>query len=161
MQPSKLDSNFKQSLLTIEDKVAMLEAIGKLKLVQFSTNPEAMATTLATDIPYEVATALSGVLQAETPPSFEEIETWLTKLPVVHLTLAFAPSRRQLQDYQEILQTEGHYETVLLQVSVNPRLLAGVQVEIQGAYRDFSLQTAIDSFVHTPAYQAILSKHLQ
>lgn len=161
MQPSKLDSNLKQFLVTIDDKVAMLQAIAKLKMVQFSTNPDALATTLATEVSYDVATALSTVVNQENPPSFAEIETWLTKLPVVSLTLPFSPTRSQLQAYQEILQTEGKQETILLQIQVRPQLLAGVQVEIAGSYRDYSLQTALDSFVHTPAYQAILTKHLQ
>ncbi|MBP9700569.1 F0F1 ATP synthase subunit delta [Candidatus Woesebacteria bacterium] len=161
MQPSNLDSNLKQFLVTIDDKVAMLEAIAKLKLVQYSTNADALVTALANDVSYDVATALSTVLHQENPPSFSEIETWLTHLPVISLSLSFAPSRIQLQAYQEILQTEGKHPTVLLQVSVNPHLLAGVQVEINGTYRDYSLQTALDSFVQTPAYQAILTKHLQ
>lgn len=161
MQPSTLDSNFKNFLLTIDDKVAMLEAIAKLKLVQFSTNPDALTTMLSNEVSSDVAKAISGVIQASPAPSFEEIERFLTALPVVHLTLSFSPTRSQLQAYQSILQEEGKHPLVLLQVTVNPSLLAGAQVEINGSYRDYSLQTAVDSFQHTPAYQAIITKHLQ
>lgn len=77
----------------------------------------------------------------------EEIITYLNSLPVVNLKLAFEPSEIFIRHVNQVL-SEQKGEKVVLNISVNPEIVAGVVIEFGGKFADYSYQKQAEHYLN-------------
>lgn len=67
-----------------------------------------------------------------------ELEKKLLALPEIKLEIAFSPNDSFLEKISQWLEKELG-QKVILDITVNPKVVAGAIIEYQGFFRDFSL----------------------
>ena len=72
-----------------------------------------------------------------------KLEKKLRALPEIKLEIAFFPKDNFLNRISQWLQKEIG-QKVILDITVNPKVVAGATIEYQGNWRDFSLAKKID-----------------
>lgn len=77
---------------------------------------------------------------------FEEIKKELKAIPQVKLEIAFEASKDFLLTIKNRLR-EITLQEIILDVTRNPKLVAGAIIEYQGKYLDFSLAKKIDELI--------------
>ncbi len=76
----------------------------------------------------------------------EDIITYLKDLPIVKVTLAFEPEDQFINGLnQAISQQVG--KKIILDLSVNHHIVAGMQMEYQGKFADYSYESQTDKFL--------------
>lgn len=81
----------------------------------------------------------------------------LKKLQVIGVTVAFEPSDHFIAKLNnEISAAAG--QKVVLDISVDPKIVGGLVIEYQGKYRDYSLKSKVDEFVKQRISAEIKSK---
>ena len=89
---------------------------------------------------------LEEIAKRKSGPEKEEIsklEKELRALPEMKLDIAFFPTDNFLNRISQWLQKEIG-QKVILDITVNPKVVAGAIIEYQGNWRDFSLAKKID-----------------
>ncbi len=76
----------------------------------------------------------------------EEIITYLKTLPVVKITLAFEPDDQFTNAVNQVI-SDGAGQKVILDVSVNHHIVAGIQMEYQGKFGDYSYEAKTDQYL--------------
>lgn len=71
---------------------------------------------------------------------FAGLVTYINDLPVLGLKLAFFPSEKKLKEIQEWLK-ETTQKNVLLDIVVDPSVIAGAKIQFNGIYKNYSLAT--------------------
>jgi F0F1-type ATP synthase delta subunit len=74
---------------------------------------------------------------------FKELENFLLKIPKVKLEIAFEPSEEFISKVKEWFK-EKIKKRVILDISVNPKIVGGAKIEFQGKWKDFSLEKEIE-----------------
>jgi hypothetical protein len=74
---------------------------------------------------------------------FSKLEKKLRALPEIKLEIAFFPKNNFLNRISQWLQ-ETIGEKVILDITVNPKVVAGAKIEYRGNWRDFSLAKRVD-----------------
>ncbi|TSC75984.1 MAG: hypothetical protein G01um101430_154 [Parcubacteria group bacterium Gr01-1014_30] len=74
-----------------------------------------------------------------------KLEKKLKSLPEIKLEIAFSPKDNFLNKISEWLEKESG-QKVILNLTINPKIVAGAIIEYQGNWRDFSLAGEIDKF---------------
>jgi F0F1-type ATP synthase delta subunit len=120
------------------------------KLFQTTDNTQDIFTK---ELPYDVASFLTKLLEQYQVNKDDkmQIRVFLTEviktvndLPVVALTLAKAPKRATIMTIQEwFLRT--YNKLIILDISIDPDLIAGSVIQFQGKYHDYSLKKQLDT----------------
>lgn len=87
----------------------------------------------------EIAGRKSGSEKEEV----SKLEKELRVLPEIKLDIAFFPKDNFLNRISQWLQEEFG-QRIILDITVNPKIVAGAIIEYQGIWRDFSLAKKID-----------------
>lgn len=81
--------------------------------------------------------------QEKTPNKYlEELKQALLKLPIVELTIAFSPSQNDINEVLAAIRSEINPEAII-DISVNPYLIAGAQIIYEGKYHDGSIASKL------------------
>jgi F0F1-type ATP synthase delta subunit len=80
--------------------------------------------------------------QAEATAFLNKLAEAISTLPTVHLTLAVAPKMQLIKTISQWF-IATYQKTVLLDIKVEPSLMAGSIVEFNGRYKDYSLKKSI------------------
>jgi F0F1-type ATP synthase delta subunit len=94
----------------------------------------------------ELVFFLEEIAEKKSGPGKEEIsklEKKLRALPEIKLEVAFSPKDNFLNRVGQWFQKEIG-QKVILDITVNPKVVAGATIEYQGNWRDFSLAKKID-----------------
>ncbi|KPJ73616.1 hypothetical protein AMJ48_00040 [Parcubacteria bacterium DG_74_1] len=94
----------------------------------------------------ELVFFLEKIAEKKSGPEKEEVsrlEKELRALPEIKLDIAFSPKDNFLNTISQWLQRELGQRTIL-DITVNPKVVAGAIIEYQGIWRDFSLAKKID-----------------
>jgi len=89
---------------------------------------------------------LEEITRKKSGPEKEEasnLEKELRALPEMKLDIAFFPTDNFLNRISQWLQKEFG-QRIILDITVNPKVVAGAIIEYQGNWRDFSLAKKID-----------------
>lgn len=87
----------------------------------------------------------------------EELVAQLKKLTLAKVTLAFEPNDEFVAKLSsEITGIVG--KKVIIDISVEPKIVGGLLLEYQGHYRDYSLRSKVDEFVKQRVATEIKSK---
>lgn len=72
-----------------------------------------------------------------------KIEKNLLSLPVLRLEIAFKPTDEFIKKLSDWVEKEAQ-QKVILDIVVNPKVVAGALIEYQGIFRDYSLSKRIE-----------------
>lgn len=76
----------------------------------------------------------------------EEIIKYLRSLPQVKVTLAFEPDDNFTNRLNEVISTLAS-KKVVLDISVNHHIIAGITIEYQGKFADYSYEAKTDAYL--------------
>ncbi|MCD6528259.1 F0F1 ATP synthase subunit delta [bacterium] len=76
----------------------------------------------------------------------EKIKKYLLSLPEVKLEIAFSPSNEFLKKISLWFEKKLN-QKVILDLTVNPKIVGGAIIEYQGNWRDYSLAKEIDKLI--------------
>lgn len=76
----------------------------------------------------------------------KELEKYLRSLPEIKLEIAFSPENNFLEKISQWLEKELG-QKIILDLTVNPKIVGGAIIEYQGNWRDFSLAKEIDKLI--------------
>jgi len=77
---------------------------------------------------------------------FENLKSYLQKIPQLKLEIAFEPSKDFLLTLKKWFKEKNKQE-VILDITINSKIVGGAIIEYQGQYRDFSLLERVDKSV--------------
>lgn len=93
-----------------------------------------------------------------------KIQEILKNLSVVSLTLAFEPSDEVLKSLTQWCALNLQKQ-VVLDVQIDPHIIAGVKINYNGRFKDYSVtsifNTLVSNMLHTPSKQSILHQNAQ
>ena len=86
---------------------------------------------------------ITGASASDLKAFFETLQQTIAALPVLSLTVAFEPTEHTLQLISEwsLLQLKRQ---MLLEISVDPLLIAGTTINYNGIFKDFSWKTTFE-----------------
>lgn len=76
----------------------------------------------------------------------KELEKYLRSLPEIKLEIAFSPENNFLEKISQWFEKELG-QKIILDLTVNPKIVGGAIIEYQGNWRDFSLAKEIDKLI--------------
>lgn len=134
------------TILTVEDARRTREKLNNIQENIFSTNynlEKSLDSFLSQEEKQEFKSFFSqNNLNLKTPKEInlgiEKIQESIDKMPLVILTTAFKPTVSSIRKFSNLL-SERNKERVLLSLNVNPQILGGVLIELNGNFRDYSL----------------------
>ena len=80
-----------------------------------------------------------------------ELEKKLRSLPEIKLEIAFSPDDDFLNRISQWLEKELG-QKIILDLTINPKVVAGAIIEYQGNWREFSLAKEIDQLISQPPH---------
>lgn len=94
----------------------------------------------------ELISLLEEIDQKKLGRETSKLEEALRSLPEMKLEIAFLPSDDFLNRISQWLKKETD-QKIILDITLNPKLGAGVIIEYRGFFRDFSLARRIDQLI--------------
>jgi len=76
----------------------------------------------------------------------EKLKKYLSSLPEVKLEIAFSPSNEFLKKINQWFN-EKLAQKVILDLTINPKIVGGIVIEYKGNWRDYSLAKRIDKLI--------------
>lgn len=140
-----------KKIITKEDFLLFIEEINLFERVIFKNTEVPLWKRVKGKVREEFRNELQklekeGVISASPNQQlsfFDEFKNYLRKIPQVKLEIAFEPSEDFLLRIKKWFKEESHQE-VVLDVTLNPKIVGGAIIEYQGYFRDFSLAKEID-----------------
>ena len=75
-----------------------------------------------------------------------KLQEQISKIPVLSLTLSFEPKEETLKLINDWIMLSLKRQ-LLLDISINPDLIAGVVINYNGKFKDYSIRTGFDKIV--------------
>lgn len=108
---------------------------------------------MAREVPYELSALLRRMIEENklNPHDKTQLNTFITQLkeaivalPLIEITLAIVPTEEVVMAIHEwFLRT--YQKAVVLNIAIDPALLAGSVIRFNGAYRDYSLKKQLET----------------
>lgn len=111
-----------------------------------------MQETLTRETPYELKKAIKKILsesnikidnKTEQEVFLRRLKEEVSQLPIVHLILAFSPREDFISTIQDWFY-QNYKKTVLLEISTDESLVAGMVVSFNGLANDYSIKNQIN-----------------
>jgi len=155
-----------KKIITKEDFLLFIEEINLLEQVVFKNIEVPLWKRVKGKVREEFRNELQklekeGIISASPNQQFsffDEFKNYLQKIPQVKLEIAFEPSEDFLLRIKKWFKEENHQE-VILDITVNPKIVGGAIIEYQGYFRDFSLVKEMDKL--TPHQILVGGKHYE
>jgi len=93
---------------------------------------------------------ISGNLEQQSA-FWKKLEKELKSLPEIKLEIAFSPDDNSLERISQWLEKELG-QKIILDLTINPKIVAGAIIEYRGNWRDFSLAKEIDKLTPPPKF---------
>lgn len=143
-----------KKIRTKEELVFFLEEIANVRQIIFKDKEEFLSRKLKRKAGVELKGLLEelekeGVIfegRGKQSDFLEELEKELQSLPEIKLEIAFSPDNDSLEKISQWFEKELG-QKIILDLSINPKIVGGVIIEYQGNWRDFSLEKEIDSLI--------------
>lgn len=145
----ELPKQIKTLIPTTEVRGTLLAEIELLRKSLYQVG-SGFEQTLQKNLRSESAAALSQFLQKDKTreqkeASLNELKEALLKLPLLHLTIAVAPSASGIDTITEKARTYFGAD-VVLDIVIDPALYGGAEVSYEGRYVDLSLKSKMDDY---------------
>jgi len=75
---------------------------------------------------------------------FSDLEKMTTNLPILTMYLAFEPDEATLNQLGTFVRQTFNFPLLLLDIKINPNLIAGTALVWKGIYKDYSLHAKIE-----------------
>ncbi len=145
-----------KGIITKEDFVFFIEEIAIIENVIFKNPKTPLLERLKGKIKEELRNKLEkleekGIISNSPNQQiafFSELKERLQKIPQVKLEIAFKPSRDFLLKLADWFKEKIH-QRVILDLTINPKIIGGAIIEYQGSWRNFSLAKKIDKLNKT------------
>lgn len=140
-------STFQQYIKTTEDVTYLLSLLGTLRTELFKKN-RSFEQILEQDISYQKGFTIKKIAAAhqvnldsaaEVVAFLQKLTEAITTLPVVTITLAFSPRADLVTSISQWF-TMNFGRLVILDIKVDPTLMAGSVVSFNGKRKDYSLR---------------------
>lgn len=80
---------------------------------------------------------------------FEKIKESVSEMKVINLKLAFEPSEKNLVNFSNWFRMNVKKQ-FLFEITVDPKIVAGVEINFDGKYLDFSIRKTLDQMFNPP-----------
>ncbi len=135
---------------TTEDIVDMSDEISALMYGLYHTELYKFEKVLEQSVRLRVASEIRRLLKSYELTGKDEIKQFLSQgykticaLPILRLTLAFEPSETAINDISDWARNNIE-ERIILDLTLDRRLLGGALIEYKGKYYDYSLKTKLE-----------------
>jgi len=151
----KLLEDLEKKIKTKEDLILFLEELSLAQQAAFRKDKDLLSEKLKGKINEELKNFLErmekkGMISKspERQCSFlEKIKKHLLSLPEIRLEIAFSPSSEFLKKI-DLWFKEELGRKIILDLTVNPKIVGGAIIEYQGNWRDYSLAKEIDELIN-------------
>lgn len=147
-----------ETIITIDDLKLLRQEVSQLKKSVYQNGKNALDKVLSDQVRISTAKILETSLTTQPDSLLTEIETQLANLPILRLRLAFSPTRTTLEKIATWLRKNSTPHWVL-EIQIDPEILAGTIIEVNGFYRDFSYRDKISQSIQQ-ATKKILESEL-
>ncbi len=134
-----------QEIITTEDLYQLLDDISELETRYYEINKAGLNKEVESDL----ETGFLKEIEEYMPRSKEKrleyltgLKEYLLKLPKASLGLAFRPGRELLNEISEFINAGADHK-IVLDIFVKPSLVAGLTIDYQGKYKDYSYATKL------------------
>lgn len=146
--------NFLLQVLTTSDRDNLIAKIKLVAQLAYQKDSRSLEDSMKRELPEAIFQDFQNLVSA-TNGGFdnqriaahcEELISILENLPVVALTLAYAPSLKQIEKITELAR--GKFSpSAILEINFDPGIVGGATISYAGKYYDFSLSKIIDQKV--------------
>jgi len=146
---------FTEKINTKEELIFYLEGLSQAQQAAFREGRALLSEKLKGKISKELKNFFEkmeekGMLSKNPEQQYsflEKIKKYLLSLPEVKLEIAFSPSNDFLKNISLWFKEELG-QKVILDLTVNPKIVGGAIIEYQGNWRDYSLAREIDKLIN-------------
>jgi F0F1-type ATP synthase delta subunit len=139
-----------EKIITEEDLAFFLDQLSVIRKFLFLQTHISLSERLKNKIEEEFRKEIEKLEKGKILPSspeeqssfFKGLENFLLKIPKVKLEIAFEPSDDFILEIYKWFK-EKIKKKVILDISVNPKIVGGIKIEYQGKWGDFSLEKKI------------------
>ncbi len=143
---SNLFVSLAETLQTTDDLRLLENELDEVKGSVYSSGKNGLTTVLKERVRMHVAEILKPALSTKPEKTLDELITELKKLPILRMHIAFQPTRSTIEHFSHWLtqNTDQHW---IMDLVIDPDVGAGVVLEVNGLYRDYSLKEKMDAAV--------------
>ena len=150
----KYFKDFAEKIRTREELIFFLEEIARVRQIIFKDKEVSLSKKMEGKVSRELKKFLEslekeGVISGsrERQSAFlEKLEKELQSLPEIRLEIAFSPGDDFLNKISQWFEKELS-QKIILDLTINPKVVGGAIIEYQGKWRDFSLAKEIDQLI--------------
>jgi len=151
--------DFAEKIRTKEELIFFLEEIARVRQIIFRDKEVSLSKKIEGKVNGELKKFLEslekeGVISGsrERQSAFlEKLEKELQSLPEIRLEIAFSPDDDSLERISQWLEKELG-QKIILDLTINPKVVGGAIIEYQGNWREFSLAKEIDQLISQPPH---------
>lgn len=146
MTTTELEKLAGELIVTTADRAVILDSLSIVRDAAYTKDASRFLKKLKTTVPVRFFKPLELIVgNTETPKELIEViasvETYISKIPVIHLTLGYEPTRDQIEQLANKLQQKNGSQ-VVVDYLVNPELI-GLKIEFNGKIYEKSLETKL------------------
>lgn len=153
MDKENVFSAFTKNLVTLNDLNNLILDVEELQGAVYTTGKKSLSQKVSARVSQGFGKIIKTQEEEKKLPSnlqelsnyFDELKSFLLGLPQLRLELAFDPSLEFLSQISNWFEATGG-KKVILAISVNPQILAGVRIEFGGKFRDYSLGKRLEEY---------------
>lgn len=138
-----------EDVITKEDLVYLLDDINQVQEVVYQKDQK----KLSQKTKGLISERLRKIIKSQEPKKLSsrgqqekfltELKDYLQEIPQIKITIAFSPSDSFLEEISQWLENEVG-ERVIIDLTVNHRIVGGAIIEYQGRYLNFALDQKIE-----------------
>jgi F0F1-type ATP synthase delta subunit len=149
------------SSLSVRDDVLRFNERLSAVIDNLYSTRETLSDTLAANFSHEKKAAIEAILAAEHVPlsdpaalqrALEKIKSTLLALPVLEIAVAAEITEEGVKTIRDWVLTNTGKGT-LLEIRIKPEIVAGVQLSLNGMYKDYSIAKHIDTVLQAQPHQ--------
>lgn len=146
-------SDIFRHLVTTADRTQFLNRLGELERIQYQ-NVETPLPQKINECFASEAQAIVDIVAKEGEGVLKVLAQEVAKLPVCKLTVAFDPVRTQVVKIRDTISTNVG-SPLLLEISVDPRIVGGAVISWNGTYFDGSAGRKVHEYFTKEIYGQI------
>ena len=155
----KYFKDFAEKIRTKEELIFFLEEIARARQIIFKEKEMPLSKKVEGKVSGELKNFIEklekeGVISGsrERQSAFlEKLEKELQSLPEIRLEIAFSPDDDSLERISQWFEKELS-QKIILDLTINPKVVGGAIIEYQGNWREFSLAKEIDQLISQPPH---------
>lgn len=146
MTTTELEKLVSELVVTTADRAVILDSLSMVCDAAYTKDASKFLKKLKATVPVRFFKPLELIVgNTEAPKELTEaiasVEAYISRIPVVHLTLGYEPTKDQIEQLANKLQQKNGSQ-VVVDYLVNPELI-GLKIEFDGKIYEKSLETEL------------------